>query len=221
MEPDVTLAVSRYLGAIILGIMLAVGAYAADAQARSSGGYSRPSGSFSRTPSFSGGSSYSRRTPSFSGGYSRPSYSAPSRTPSFVPSYRSQSYSDRNYSQERSGDALRSFRAQQEQARQPVQTAPSYAQPSYRQPSYATPPQYRGYNAPGRSSWYAGQGWSAPPAMNYGGQRSFGIWDGLFLWSLLNNLNRPGASDFFYNRQNDPGYQQWRAEADRLARDKR
>ena len=234
MEPDVTRTVSRCLRAFALGVLLAVqspglplvaglavGAFATDAQARSSGGYSRPSRSFSRTPSFSGGGGYSRRTPSFSGGYSRPSYSAPSRTPSFVPSTRSQSYSDRNYSQERSGNALRSFRAQQEQARRPAAPSggfggPSFTQPTYRQPSYA-PSRYRGYNAPGRSNWYAGQGW-APPT-TFGGQRRFGIWDGLFLWSLLSNLNRPGAGEFFYNRQNDPGYQQWRAEADRLARD--
>lgn len=50
-----------------------------------------------------------------------------------------------------------------------------------------------------------------------GAPRSFGIWDGLFLWSLLSNLNRPGAADFFHNQRNDPGYQEWRAEVDRMA----
>ncbi len=51
------------------------------------------------------------------------------------------------------------------------------------------------------------------------GPSRFGAWDGLFLWFLLSNLSRPGSGDFFYNHQNDPGYRQWRAEADRLARD--
>ncbi len=53
----------------------------------------------------------------------------------------------------------------------------------------------------------------------FGPPRSFGIWDGLFLYALVSNLSRPGTADFFHNRQNDPGTQQWRAEADRLARD--
>lgn len=52
-----------------------------------------------------------------------------------------------------------------------------------------------------------------------GAPRSFGLWDGVFLWALLSNLSRPGAADFFHNHQSDPGYQQWRAEADRMAAD--
>jgi hypothetical protein len=36
---------------------------------------------------------------------------------------------------------------------------------------------------------------------------------------LLSNLGRPESIDFFHNHQNDPGYWQWRAEADRQAQD--
>jgi hypothetical protein len=36
---------------------------------------------------------------------------------------------------------------------------------------------------------------------------------------MLNNLSRSGSSDFFHNNQNDPGYQQWRQEANRQAQD--
>jgi hypothetical protein len=53
----------------------------------------------------------------------------------------------------------------------------------------------------------------------FGGNRSFGVWDGLFLGALLSNLGRPGSGEFFHNNQNDPGYQQWRQEADRQAQD--
>jgi hypothetical protein len=67
-----------------------------------------------------------------------------------------------------------------------------------------------------RPSWFSQRGWTNPGAM-FGPPRSFGIWDGLFLWALVSNLSRPAAADFFHNRQNDPGYQEWRAEADRLA----
>jgi hypothetical protein len=43
------------------------------------------------------------------------------------------------------------------------------------------------------------------------------LWSGLFLRALLSNLGRPESIDFFHNNQNDPGYRQWRAEADRRA----
>jgi hypothetical protein len=45
------------------------------------------------------------------------------------------------------------------------------------------------------------------------------LWSGLFLGAMLSNLGRAGSVDFFHNNQNDPGYQQWRAEADRQAQD--
>jgi len=57
------------------------------------------------------------------------------------------------------------------------------------------------------------------PPSYYGDNRNFGMWSGLFLGALLSNLNRPGSIDFFHNNQNDPGYQQWRAEADRQAQE--
>jgi hypothetical protein len=37
------------------------------------------------------------------------------------------------------------------------------------------------------------------------------------LWSLLNSLSSPGHTQFFYNNQNSPAYQQWRVEAERTA----
>jgi hypothetical protein len=180
----------------------------ADGFARASGGYSRPSGP-SRTPSFGGGGG--ARTPSFSGsgGYSRPapSYARPTWTPP-------QSPGDSSFSRDRSGSALDSFRTQRDNARQPRNYAPSTPAPQY------APPQYtQRQNGPDRSGWFNSRGWSAPSPSYYGGGRSFGVWDGLFLWSLLNNLGRSGSSDFFHNNQNDPGYQQWRQEADRQAQD--
>ena len=67
-----------------------------------------------------------------------------------------------------------------------------------------------------RPGWYGNQGW-APPAYALGGQRSFGLWDGLFLWFLLDNLSRAGSTDWFRAHRDDPGVQQWRAEAERQA----
>lgn len=170
-------------------------AWPADGLARASGGYSRPGGS-SRTPSFGGGSI--SRTPSFgggSGGYSRPSpsYPRPTWTPPSSPG-------DRSFSQDRAGAAFNSYRGQQDAP--PQRPAPQYA-----------PRQY----GPDRSGWFSNRDWSAPPPAYFGGNRSFGVWDGLFLGALLSNLGRAGSGDFFHNNQNDPGYQQWRQEADQQA----
>lgn len=192
-----------------LFVAIACLALPADGLARSSGGYSRPGG-FSRTPSFGGGSI--SRTPSFGGGggYSRPStsYSRPSWTAPSSPG-------DRSFSQDRSGAAFNSYRSQQDTRRQRPASTPYQTQgqaPQYAPRQYA-PRQY----GPDRSAWFGNQGWSAPPTGYFGSNRSFGVWNGLFLGALLSNLGRPGSGEFFHNNQNDPGYQQWRQEADRQA----
>lgn len=176
----------------------------AEAQARSSGGYARPSFSRSPTPSF-GGFNFRSRTPS-SGGYSRPGsfgYTG-NRRPSV-----GSGAGDRVFSRERSGEALRGYRAQ---------TSPSS------RPSNSGGGSWWGGSSRGtwgtrtRTDWYANRGWNVPHYA-WSGPRHFGLWNGLFLWFLLSHLSRPGSADFFYNHQNDPGYQQWRADAERKAQD--
>lgn len=195
----------------------------ASAQTRSSGGYSRSRSSSSRTPSFGGGG-YSSRTPSTSGGYSRPSASSYDRSPSFGGgSYGSWSAGDRAFSRERSGEALGGMRAQDDAVRRQQEQAAARSSTTngggifgsrgygYGNGGYATTTGGFGYG--NRSGWFGARGWSAP-GYAYSGQRSFGIWDGIFLWFMLDNLSRPGYGDFFHNHQNDPGYRQWRAEAE-------
>ncbi len=191
------------------GLTVALTPTEAFAQSRSSGGYSRPS--VSRTPSFST-SRPSVRTPSTSGGYARPS-SPPSSRPSFsAPS----SAGDRAVSRQRSADALGSFRTQQAPRPQaaPAPT-PSSVWGGGGTTRPAPPPVIRQTERPG---WYSQRGWTNPGSW-YGPPRSFGIWDGLFLWALVSNLSRPASADFFHNHQNDAGYKEWRAEADRMAKD--
>lgn len=183
--------------------MFACIALPADGLARSSGGYSR-SGESSRTPSFGGGGGY--RTPSTSGGYSRPSQSY-ARPPAYAAP---QSPGDRSFSEGRSGAALDSYRTQQDNARRPREYAPSPSQ----QAPYG---QYGTARTANRSGWFNDRGWSTPPQTSFGANRSFGAWNGFFLGALLSNLGRTGSGDWFHNNQNDPGYRQWRAEADRQA----
>ncbi len=196
---------------LLTGLTVALAPTEAFAKSRSSGGYSRPSGSSARTPSFSS-SRPSVRTPSTSGGYARPAPSAPSR-PSFAPP---SSAGDRAVSRQQSAGALGAFRTQQDTASRPPAAAPSpssvWGSPTRNAPP---PPVIRQTERPG---WYSQRGWTNPGSW-LGQPRRFGIWDGLFLGALLSNLSRPASADFFHNRQNDPGYQEWRAEADKMARD--
>lgn len=218
----------RRLWACLLAAMLAAGPvllvpHDAEAQRRSSGGYSRPSSSV-RTPSFSRPSA--PRTPSFSGGYGRPSTSTV--RPS-LPGFGSQSAGDRSFSQERSGNAFGAYRDRQELARRQREYA-QQPRPAPQAPSYGGG--YGGrfgggfgggfagsqYAPPARQGWFNNRGYAPPPSGYFGGgQRSFGVWDGLLLWTLFNNLGRSGSSDWFHNHRDDPGVQQWRQEAERLS----
>lgn len=180
----------------------------AQSRGRSSVGYSRPA---PRTPSFAPRPS-APRTPSTSGGYARPS--APS-----LPFFRAApSAGDQALSRQRSADALREQRAAEQRRQEPARPAPQPAPGSgttwwggggSRTPS-AAPPR--------SGNWFAQQGWSAPPYAA-AAPRSFGVWDGLFLWFMLDHLTRPGYTDFFRSHRDDPGVQQWRQQADALARD--
>ena len=211
-----------WLPAAVAGLVLSAGLADpawAQSRGRSSGGYSRPA---ARTPSFSSRPS-APRTPSTSGGYARPS-----TPPSSAPFSGSTSAGDQALSRQRAAQALqnqRAAQAQQEQRRQQAaQPPPAPRQapspgwfgggdrrtPSYASPNTATPP--RGNN------WFAQQGWSAPPYAA-AAPRSFGVWNGLMLWFMLDNLTRPGYADFFRSRRDDPGVQQWRQQADALATD--
>jgi hypothetical protein len=213
---------------VVTGVLFAS---EAEAQRRSSGGYSRPrsSGGYGRTPSV-GGPRVTPRTPSTSGGYRRPDSGStpPARRPSLPPDLGRGSAGDRALSREQSGGALGRYRAQQEQARRPPapapQPAPSPSGGGFGVPGggfgvprggYAGGP---GYSRPVRPDWYRDRGWAPQPGI-FGAGRSFGIWDGLFLWFLLDNLTRAGSVDFFRNHRDDPAIREFRAEAERQARD--
>ena len=189
----------------------------------SSGGYSRPA---VRTPSFSTRSAPSRAPSTGSGGYSRPQGGPSYGLPGGVPS----GGGDLGVSRRSSGEALERYRAQQQQKqRTPPVTAPSAGSGSGSGSGWSGGAQGGGWGTgwgtgwgqrrtggSGPGGWYGG--WR-PPGWAYGSRPSFGLWDGLFLWFLLDHLSRPGYADWFHNHQNDPGYAEWRAEAERRAKD--
>lgn len=222
MPPAVTTAVAP---AIVAGVVTVGAPATGEARAsssRSSGGYSRPGGG-SRTPSFStprvpsGGSGYGAG----SGGYRRPSLS-PSRPPGIgQPSPSLQSPADRELSRRQSGEALERYRTDRLPAPGPAAPPPGARRhgqadewAGYRNGGWGGG--WGGSRGGGWGGWAPGGSWRVP-GYAYNTPPRFGIWDGLFLWFLLDNLSRAGSADFFHNHQNDPGYEQWRAEAERRA----
>jgi Protein of unknown function (DUF2491) len=191
----------RPLGSLLLALLLASAAgLDAPVHARSSGGYSRPSVSSSthNRPSFR--PSYTSPSPRGSSG----GYAIPTRRPSTGYSSAPTSGGDAAISRQTSGEALQNYRA----GRAPPRAG--YGGTAGRRPSTS-----------GYGGGYASRPWTpvyAPPAYGWAQQgRSFGVWDGLMLWSLLHSLSAPGHADFFYNNQNTPAYRQWRTEAERAA----
>ncbi len=69
-----------------------------------------------------------------------------------------------------------------------------------------------------RDNFYRSQGYQAP-GFAFGGSPSFGMFDTLFLFWMLDHLGNKNVSATAYHHQNDPGYQKWRQEADQLAKD--
>lgn len=67
-----------------------------------------------------------------------------------------------------------------------------------------------------RNAYYVGY---HTPSYVYSVYPSYGMWDTIFLYSMLSNMNNNNAARFAYNHQNDADYQEWRREADRLAQD--
>jgi hypothetical protein len=210
-----------------------------EAWARSS---SSSSGGYSRSSSSSSSSSHSSRTPSASsssssgsGGYTRSGSSSGgyTRTPSASTtstSSASRSAGDQALSRQGSADALQRFRdkdkepatAARPNAGSGTSTATGTGSSSGGGWSWGnrTPSAGGGYAPAGGgswSNWYGQRGWSPAPYMNSG--RSFGMWDAMFLWFMLDTMTKSSHASWFYNHQNDPGVQQWRSEAERLAKD--
>lgn len=155
------------------------------------GGYSRPGFSYSassRRPSVGG-----------SGGYARPSAS------SLGSIFQGGQSGDQAISRRSSAEALRNYRASQQPA------APSESR--------------RPYTGSGNGGWLtepaprraepAWQGGGSYANRSYGG--GSGVWNAVLAWSLLNSLSNAGSSAWFRDNRNDPGYADWRAQAEQVA----
>lgn len=188
------------LGAIcVAGAAFALGALApvpAEARSGSSGGYSRPGGGATRTPSFGGGGS--------SGGYARPSGSGSSGGGLFD-GWSSGSGSDRDASRGQSRSALDDF------------LAPPPRTPSARDTDTATTRRPSTGTSRTRDYGYDGYGARDYRTPSTYGRSRYGVFDAVLLWYLLDTLNDRSHADFFRDNRNDAGYLAWRADAERAA----
>src|SRR6516225_2316867 len=170
------------------------------AEAQTSGGYRRPGGGGYSGGGYSGGFGGSYRRPSVGGGYGSPSSSFGGFGGAF-------GGGDVAISRRNSSQALRDYRASQEQAQVPTTRRPSSG---WDDSSWGTAPLGR---RPQPGGWGGG---AYAPGYAVSTPR-FGVWDGVLAWSLLNSLSRPQAVNYFQDNRDDPRYAQWRAEADRKA----
>lgn len=60
--------------------------------------------------------------------------------------------------------------------------------------------------------------WDSPTYV-YNSYPSFGMWDSMALWFMLDSINDANQMQMYYHHMNTPGMQEWRTEADRMARD--
>ncbi|HEV2676553.1 MAG TPA: hypothetical protein VGV37_18650 [Aliidongia sp.] len=177
---------------------------------RSSNGYSRP---VSPAPAPQQAAPSSSSSGSSARGYALPGQAPSTTTAAPRPA---QSGSDAALSRQASGSALKNYSAQQERAAYAKSAPPAPVTPAFS--GYSG--RYTSYDSwySSRSSWYGGMGWG-PPVYAYRSYSSFGMWDALFLWFMLDSVSNASHAAWFYNHQQDPGYTDWRREADRLSAD--
>ncbi|HVJ51006.1 MAG TPA: hypothetical protein VM689_01000 [Aliidongia sp.] len=198
--------------AVALVAALCIPTLDAVAKSVSSRGYSAPSMSRSSVPPSLPSVPSTAPAPRSGNGYGLPGQTAAPRG-STAPL----GGSDAAMSKQTSGSALRSYDAAKEQRRFAA-SSPSVAAPSQAFSGYAG--RFRSYDdyAFQRRSYYSGYGWQ-PPGYIYGSRPSFGMWDALFLWFMLDSVSNASHALWFHDHYDDPGYQQWRQEADRLSAD--
>jgi len=122
--------------------------------------------------------------------------------------------------QEKAKASLDSYRAETGKFQKPAGSTPWESYKS--SPIYQKAHNYGGFDYGAhygrRDSFYSGMGFR-PPGFAYGMAPSYGIWDTLFWFMILDRVTDRNHSSMAYHHANDPGYQAWRRDADNLAKD--
>ena len=129
-----------------------------------------------------------------------------------------QSVADRAVTARMSGNALAQYEADRQRSKLPPQPVATEARnaPAFSQATrdYHSMDDYYAARQRGR------QGWEQPPQVVMQQMSpNYGMWDVLFLSTLMSNINRPGYADWASAHRDDPDYRHWREDADRAAND--
>lgn len=127
---------------------------------------------------------------------------------------------NRNFSKQESAKAYQDYKAQQGKFQ--MSSKPGAYKPSARETTTINSVQSRVvYNSSSdyyarRTVFYDTYRWS-PPVYVYRSYNSFGIWDAMILWFMLDHINEAQYAAMYYNHRDDPGMQQFKKEAERLS----
>ncbi len=128
---------------------------------------------------------------------------------------------DRGAERQLATQSLNRYKAEQARFNAPPQGTLTGASDYARSPLYTSNAgHYRNYDQAyaARDIYRNSHPWT-PPAYAYHSAPSFGMWDALFWWMVLDKITEPSHAAAAYNNANDPGFQAWRQEANRQAVD--
>ncbi|MBI5569006.1 MAG: TAXI family TRAP transporter solute-binding subunit [Desulfomonile tiedjei] len=179
----------------------------------SSGGYSKPS---LQGPST--GSTTRVGEPKASGGYAKPTGPAAAKE-TFAGGSKFDKTTLNQEKKKRAQESLEAYKADQGKFRKPEEKFDRSAYES--NPLYQNTKVYSGFDyktyAGSRDGFFRNQAYQ-PPAFAFGGPSSFGLFNTMFLFWMLDHMRDKNVAATAYNHQDDPGFQKWRKEVEELAK---
>ena len=153
-------------------------------------------------------------------GYSKP-YNKTGKKSGFKSTSKFDRKTARAMKKKKAASSLAAYKAEKNKFRktaEPVTNANTYKKsPVFKKAKTYSSYDYRTqYNQ--RKSYYNQYNWRQPGYV-FASQPRFGMWDALVWWMILDNLGSRNHYAMAYHHSNDQGYQEWRKEADRLAKD--
>ena len=128
---------------------------------------------------------------------------------------------DRGAERQLSSQSYNRYKSEQDRFKTPAQGTLTGASDYAHNPLYgANAGRYRNYDQAyaERDRWRGANPWTPSP-FAFHSAPSFGMWDALFWWMVLDKITEPSHAAAAYHNANDPGFQAWRAEANRMAAD--
>ncbi len=192
----------------------------APSQGTSSTGYSKPTSSGYTKPGASSESTPGRQSPASlpnsSGGYAKPGATPPG----------SQSFQGGSRFDKETIQGAQKKAAQQSLEKYKADSS-GFSKPPYQDGTFSGPLADRARTQSGfdygniankRDSYYRSQNYQPPPHV-FNTSPSFGIFNTIFLFWMLDHITNRNVAKAAYNYSDDPAFQKWRQEVETLAKD--